>query len=65
MTLSEAVQQNVTKQLEAEAGQAGHSYMFVSSDTVTIELSAHIFVSLLTGYEDVTALKDVYTLPFG
>ncbi|MCH5164285.1 MAG: hypothetical protein J1F36_04640 [Clostridiales bacterium] len=65
MTPYEAVQQSVTEQLKLEAGQPGHSYMIVSPDTVTTELCAQIFISLLTGVSDVTALKDVYTLPFG
>lgn len=68
MTLSEAVKLNSAySQLKSEAQNPTHSYMIVSSDTVTTDILAKAFVSFLTNKseEEVPSLKDVYRLPFG
>ncbi len=68
MTPIEAVKHNYAYSVfMREAAHATHSYLVVSSDTLTSELCAKEFVSALTGtdIDKVDELKDVYMLPFG
>lgn len=66
MTFEEAVARNSAYSFfKREAVKPSHSYLIVTTDTLTSELCAKSFISFMTGYDDVEPLKDVYTLPFG
>lgn len=65
MTDEQAVKSSpVYKRIMAEAESPSHSYMIVTSDTVTSELCAEYLVSALSNGASVES-KDVYMLPFG